>query len=79
MRTTFLVVLSLVLGMSAQAQTSVKPHIRKNGTVVMPHVRTRPDGVRSNNWSSRPNVNPYTGKRGARDPYRPATPKRYRY
>jgi hypothetical protein len=37
---------------------------------VQPHYRSSPDGSRLNNWSTRGNVNPYTGKPGTVDPYR---------
>lgn len=31
----------------------VKGHTRKNGEVVKPHKRSRPDGIKSNNHSSK--------------------------
>lgn len=49
----------------------VKGHVTKKGTYVSPHTRTNPDSSRTNNYSSKPNVNPYTGKRGTVDPYAP--------
>lgn len=55
----------------AQRSTSVRGHVTKNGTYVMPHVRTTPNETRTDNWSSRPNTNPYTGKVGTVDPYAP--------
>ena len=43
----------------------VRPHIR-GGVYVPGHYRTAPDAYRSNNWSTWPNVNPYTGRPGYR-------------
>ena len=50
----------------ANADVYVRGHRRSNGTYVQPHYRSNPDGIRSNNWSTRGNVNPYTGKRGTK-------------
>ena len=47
----------------------VRGHIRRNGTYVAPHVRTSPDGNPFNNWGSKGNANPFTGKRGRTDPF----------
>ena len=35
------------------ALVSVRGYTRRNGTYVRPHVRTNPDGIRSNNFSYR--------------------------
>jgi hypothetical protein len=45
---------------------SVRGHVTKNGTYVAPHHATNPDGRKSNNWSQKGNVNPYTGKEGTK-------------
>ena len=55
----------------AQSTVAVRGHVNKDGTYVAPHVRTAPNETRTDNWTSRPNVNPYTGKAGTRDPYAP--------
>lgn len=34
------------------------------GTYVQPHYRTSPNRTKWDNWSTRGNINPYTGKRG---------------
>lgn len=50
---------------------SVRPHIRGDGTYVRPHVRTHPSPHRPrDNWTTRGNVNPYTGKIGTVSPYK---------
>lgn len=51
---------------SAYAVVSVKGYYRSNGTYVAPHYRSNPDGNVYNNWSTKGNVNPYTGKAGTK-------------
>lgn len=46
----------------------VKGYYRKDGTYVAPHYRSSPDHRVYNNWSTKGNVNPYTGAVGAKDP-----------
>jgi hypothetical protein len=73
-------ILSILLGVAvatpAIAQTSheVRGYTRKDGTYVAPHYQTNPDNSRLNNWSTRGNTNPYTGKPGTIDPYARANP-----
>jgi hypothetical protein len=55
----------------AVGQHTVRGHVTKKGSYVQPHRRTNPDRSRSNNWSSKGNVNPYTGKTGTVDPSMP--------
>lgn len=43
---------------------SVRGYMRSNGSYVQPHMRSGPDGAFFNNWSTKGNVNPYTGKPG---------------
>jgi hypothetical protein len=50
---------------------SVSGYTRANGTYVAPHYQTNPNATRVDNYSSVPNVNPYTGKTGTIDPYAP--------
>lgn len=61
-----IVTLVLVITAVANADVYVRGYSRGNGTYVQPHYRSNPDGIRSNNWSTRGNVNPYTGKIGTR-------------
>ena len=51
--------------------THVNGYFKRNGTYVAPHMRTAPNGTRFDNWSTKGNVNPYTGKAGTKDPYAP--------
>lgn len=47
---------------------SVKGYFRRDGTYVQPHMRSTPDNSYNNNWSTYPNVNPYTGQQGTKQP-----------
>ncbi len=49
--------------------TYVSGYTKKSGTHVAPHHRTVPDKSKMNNWSAKGNINPYTGKKGAKKPY----------
>lgn len=39
------------------------------GSYVVPHYRTSPNSYRYDNWSTRGNHNPYTGKKGYMSPF----------
>jgi hypothetical protein len=54
---------------STSSSVHVSGYTRSNGTYVAPHYRTAPDATKLNNWSTKGNVNPYTGKAGTKDPY----------
>lgn len=60
--------LILLPGM-ALADTYVNGYTRRDGTYVQPHWRSSPNGTTLDNWSTRGNMNPYTGRMGTRDPY----------
>lgn len=59
----------------AKSSHRVKGYVTKSGTYVAPSRATNPDRSKANNWSSKPNVNPYTGKAGTVDPFKPKAPK----
>ncbi|WP_423063864.1 hypothetical protein [Candidiatus Paracoxiella cheracis] len=50
------------------ADVYVHGYTRSNGTYVAPHYRSNPDGDSYDNYSSKGNVNPYTGEEGHRTP-----------
>ena len=60
-------------------------YYRKNGTYVSPtyvkpHYRSDPDGNVWNNWSTYPNINPYTGEQGTKYKYSsPSSDKKSNY
>ena len=57
----------------------VKGYYKKDGTYVQSHYRSRADNNPYNNFSTRGNVNPYTGKRGTVNPYTsPYSPPAYK-
>lgn len=53
---------------NASAPVHVRGYRRKNGTYVAPHYRSHPDHSKSNNWSTKGNVNPITGQAGTKNP-----------
>ena len=61
-----IVVALLSLGGIANAAVYVGGYTKSNGTYVAPHYRSDPDGYSGNNWSTYPNINPYTGKMGTK-------------
>ena len=66
---TFLAILATsIFGFAASsfADVWVNGYYRSSGTYVQPHYRSSPDSNPYNNWSSRGNYNPYTGKKGYR-------------
>ncbi len=72
MKRTMAIVVVSILTTSVPAlarDAAVRGTIRKDGTIVAPHHRTTPNKTRTDNYSSTPNINPYTGKEGRSDPY----------
>ena len=45
----------------------VRSSVTKSGKYRQSHNRTSPNKIKIDNWSTRGNVNPYTGKKGARN------------
>lgn len=45
---------------------STSGYTKSNGTYVAPSHATNPNGTKADNWSTRGNVNPYTGKPGTK-------------
>ena len=48
----------------------VAPAIKSDGTYVNGHMRSNPNDTKLDNWSTKGNVNPYTGAVGTKDPYK---------
>lgn len=74
-----LIVLALVAASASAMATgshSKKGYVKKDGTYVAPSYATNPNNTKTDNYSSKGNVNPYTGKEGTKDPYAPSTPKK---
>lgn len=64
---------------AAQSSHSVRGYIKSNGTYIAPTRATNPNRTKVDNYSSKPNVNPYSGAKGTRDPYAPKSPKSPKY
>ena len=56
------------MGLDAHASKHVKGYTKKDGTYVAPHHRSDPNRTQRDNYSSKPNVNPYNGKKGTKEP-----------
>ena len=59
-----------LIALSAWSTSShyVKGYTKKDGTYVAQHRATNPNKTQRDNWSSKPNTNPYTGKQGTKEP-----------
>jgi len=80
-RTVTFLALALLLGSLAVADARglrpsggsgshyVRGYTKGNGTYVAPHYQTNPNGTKLDNWSTKGNVNPYTGQPGTKDPW----------
>jgi len=69
MKPLIIVVTLLSLSATAFADQYVRGYVRKDGTYVQPHYRSSPNSSTYDNYSTRGNVNPYTGQRGYESPY----------
>ena len=55
---------------AAKGSHAKSGYVKKDGTYVAPSRATNPDKTKHNNYSSKGNTNPYTGKQGTKDPYK---------
>ncbi|MBK9938342.1 MAG: hypothetical protein IPP02_08105 [Chitinophagaceae bacterium] len=71
LNTILIVFLSIfnITNLFAQSDVFVNGYYRKNGTYVQPHFKTAPNSSMFDNYSTKGNFNPYTGKPGWIDPY----------
>lgn len=53
---------------SNSSSTYVRPHINSNGSFTGGHYRTTPNNTQMDNYGTRGNYNPYTGRTGTRTP-----------
>ena len=71
MRLALITAVCAFMGGVAFAQTPdhlVRGYERSDGTYVAPHYQTNPNATRNDNYSTRGNVNPYTGQPGTKAP-----------
>lgn len=55
-------------GHSTAGHHYVRGYTTKRGTYAAPHYQTNPNHTKSDNWSTKGNVNPHTGKAGTKNP-----------
>lgn len=70
-----LVAVSLACSVAIGKTTLTRGYIKKSGTYVAPHFKTTPDKTKNNNYSTRGNANPMTGKEGVKPRDGEAMPK----
>jgi hypothetical protein len=64
-----ILVLMLLFSVPSMAHdTYVRGYEKSNGTYVEPHYRTAPNNTVYDNYSTKGNVNPYTGQPGTKNP-----------
>ena len=49
-------------------EVKVRSYYKKDGTFVPEHYRTSPNETKNDNWSTKGNINPYTGEEGTKEP-----------
>lgn len=47
---------------------ATRSYTRSNGTYVAPSHATNPNSTKADNWSTKGNTNPHTGKAGTKEP-----------
>jgi hypothetical protein len=69
-----LMIVAALLGLGGAAfaapDHAVKGYVKQDGTYVAPAMATNPNATKLDNYSTKGNVNPYTGKTGTVDPYK---------
>lgn len=69
-KTMVLTLMAIAFGATElQAQTYVGGYTKDNGTYVQPHYRSNTNSTTLDNWSTKGNTNPYTGKKGSKSAY----------
>lgn len=69
MRKTILTTIMLLSASAVSADEYVHGYTKPNGTYVQPYYRSSPNGTTMDNYSTRGNINPYTGQQGTISPY----------
>ncbi len=57
-----------IFGSTCFAQVRVQGYTKKNGTYVAPHWRSSPNNTDRDNYSTKGNINPFTGREGTKNP-----------
>lgn len=66
-RLMLLVVAMSVVSVCVAKTVRVKGSVSKSGQYREPHIRTSPNRTKLDNYSTKGNSNPYTGKKGTKD------------
>jgi len=61
-------IISVYYDLNGTPYIYIKDYTRKDGTFVKGYYRSLPDKNKLNNWSSKGNTNPFTGKKGYEKP-----------
>lgn len=69
---------TLASSLAWAGDTYVNGYYRSDGTYVQGHYRSAPNGTKADNWSTKPNTNPYTGEQGTQV-YKPEEMPNYGY
>jgi hypothetical protein len=64
MKTLFFLIALLCICSSSLADVYVSGYTKNNGTYVQPYYRSSPNSSQYDNYSTKGNVNPYTGESG---------------
>lgn len=74
----FVFISLLVVATPAEATSRVRGYYKPStGTYVQPYYRSSPNRSTFDNWSTRGNYNPYTGKSGTQSPFKSSSRWRY--
>ena len=72
------VALAIIIALTASAAEAKSSHTRgyvtRSGTYVAPSYHTAPNRTKLDNYSTKGNVNPYTGQMGTVNPYQQPSP-----
>jgi hypothetical protein len=72
-----LILIAALFAVPATAQVQVDGYYRRDGTYVPPHTRSSPNSTKLDNYSTQGNTNPYNGRQGSVDPYKPSSNNPY--
>ncbi|MBU2645364.1 hypothetical protein KKI24_11715 [bacterium] len=79
MKKSFFLLMLILLSVSVVygGDVYVRGYQKSDGTYVQPHYRTSPNSTRNDNYSTKGNINPYTGKEGTKERDTYSSPKTY--
>jgi len=67
-----ILILACLISLPVDARTThTRGYIKRDGTYVQPSYKTTPNRTKLDNYSTKGNYNPYSGKDGTVDPYKP--------